>query len=153
MKRGACAVLAVLFVLGIGCAAWASVVEDDAKALAEKGAAHVKAVGKEKGTADIMDPKGEFKKGKLFLTLNDFSGVLLANPAFPGLVGQNHWNLKDPNGKYFIREAAEIAKTKGSGWLEYSFTNPDTKKIGPRKGWIQRVEGTDMFIMAPIVDK
>ncbi len=40
----------------------------------------------------------------------------------------------------------EIAKTKGSGWLEYNWVNPVTKKIQPKKAWIARVEGEDYFV-------
>ncbi len=97
-----------------------------------------------------MNPNGQFKEGKLFLTASDFNGLLMANGAFPTLVGQNHYNLRDGDGKYFIREAIELAKTKGGGWLEWVFTDQDTKKLAPRKAWIQRVEGMDIFIMAPV---
>lgn len=107
-------------------------------------------MAKKKGMTEIMNPKGKFRKGKLFLTANDYSGLCLANGAFPDLVGQNHLGLKDPDGKYFIREAINISKTKGSGWLEWQFTDPETKKLGNRKGWVQRVEGSDIFLMAQI---
>ncbi len=153
MKRNAFgAIVLAMLVFGTVYAAWAGV-EEDVKALSIKGANHVQEVGKEKGSADLMNPNGEFRKGHLFLTMTDYSGVLLANPAFPNLVGQNYWNLKDPNGKYFIREAITIAKTSGSGWLVYTFTDPETKKLGQRKAWILAIKGVDALIMAPIADK
>lgn len=153
MKRNAVgAVVLAMLVFGTAYSVWAGV-DEDVKTLALKGASHVQEVGKEKGSADLMSPNSEFRKGHLFLTMSDYSGMLLANPAFPGLVGQNHWNIKDPNGKYFIREGITIAKTKGSGWLEYTFTDPDTKKLGQRKAWIQAIKGMDAFIMAPVADK
>jgi hypothetical protein len=36
---------------------------------------------------------------------------------------------------------AELAKTKGSGWVNYSWTNPVTKKVGPKTTYIQVVDG------------
>ena len=151
-SKAVSAVVLAMLVFCTGYAAWAGV-DEDVKALAMKGADHVEKVGKDKGSADLMNPDGGFRKGHLFLTMSDYTGVLLANPAFPALVGHNHWDLKDPNGKYFIREAITIAKTKGSGWLEYTFTDPDTMKIGQRKAWIQAIKGMDAFIMAPVADK
>ena len=86
---------------------------DEAKALGEKAAVYVKANGKEKGIAEINNPKGQFVKGEMYVTANDFTGTVLANPMSPGLVGQNHIGLKDPDGKLFVKEMVEIAKTKG----------------------------------------
>ena len=123
---------------------------DDAKSLAEKAAAYIKANGKEKGFAEINDPKGRFVKGDIYVTVQDFNGVPLANPMFPKLIGQNHLDLKDANGKLWIRENIEVAKTKGGGWVTYSWTNPTTKKVQPKKAWVQRVEGTDMYTMCGV---
>jgi cytochrome c len=117
---------------------------DDAKALAEKSAAYVKANGKEKGVAEIGNPKGQFVKGDLYVALQDFNGVALANPMFPKLAGQNHLELKDANGKFFIKEFIETAR-KGGGWVTFAWTNPATKKVQAKKAWVQRVEGTDMY--------
>jgi cytochrome c len=83
-------------------------------------------------------------KGDLYVVLQDFNGVVLANGGNPGLVGQNHLALKDPDGKYFVKESVDIAK-KGSGWLEYSWVNPVSKKVQPKKSWIKKVEGMDVF--------
>lgn len=123
---------------------------DDAKALAEKSAAYVKANGKEKGIAEIGNPKGQFVKGDLYVTLQDFNGIALANPMNPKLHGQNHLELKDATGKPFIKDNIELAKTKGSGWVTYSWTNPATKKVQAKKAWVQRVEGTDMYTMSGV---
>jgi cytochrome c len=40
----------------------------------------------------------------------------------------------------------EVAKTKGGGWVDYSWVNPATKKVQPKKTWVQRVEGADMYV-------
>jgi signal transduction histidine kinase len=39
----------------------------------------------------------------MYVTPQDYAGHPIANPVSPGLVGQNHLELKDPNGKYFIK--------------------------------------------------
>jgi cytochrome c len=146
MKRGICCImfLAVAFFFGTVHAATL----EEAKALGEKAAAYVKANGKEKGAAEIGNLKGQFVKGEMYVTLQDYAGHPLANPMSPGLVGQNHLELKDPNGKYFIKECIDISKTKGGGWVEYTWVNPATKKVQPKKSWVQRVEGTEMYTLS-----
>jgi len=148
MKRIVCGIvfLAVTFFIGT---VYAATLEE-AKALGQKAAAYVKANGKEKGIAELGNPKGQFVKGELYVTSNDFNGVVLTNPTSPGLVGQNHIGLKDPNGKYFVKEMVEIAKTKGGGWLEYTWVNPATKKVQAKKAWVQRVEGMEVLTMCGV---
>jgi cytochrome c len=123
---------------------------DEAKALAKEAAAYVKANGKEKGVAEIANPQGKFVKGDLYVVIQDFNGINLANPKVPAMAGMNHLEMKDTNGKYFIKGMIEIAKTQGSGWYEYYFTNPATKKVQLKKSWVERVEGTDMYVLCGI---
>ncbi len=123
---------------------------DDAKALGEKAAAFVKANGKEKGAAEIGNPKGQFVKGDIYVTYHDLSGVTLANPVAPKLVGMNHIDLKDASGKLFVKDCIDTVKAKGSGWVTYTWTNPVTKKVQPKKSWVQRVEGTDTYTMCGV---
>jgi cytochrome c len=147
MKRAVCGLILVLAVVFMGFSFSSAGTPDEAKVLAEKAAAYVKANGKDKGIAEIMNVKGQFVKGDLFVVIQDFNGVNLGNPMQPKLAGQNHYELKDANGKYFIKEMIEVAKTKGSGWVTYVWTNPATKKVQTKKSWIQRVEGTDMYVL------
>jgi cytochrome c len=138
-------VLGILVVFGMVSLSWASTPEE-AKAFGEKAAAYFKANGKDKAVAEFNNPNGQFKKGDLYVFAQDFNGLMLANGGNPKLSGQNHFELKDPTGKFFVKEMIELAKTKGSGWVNYSWTNPQTKKVQPKKTWIQRVEGTDIYI-------
>ena len=137
--------LVTCVVFGMTLMAQASTLEE-AKALAEKGAAYVKANGKDKAIAEFNKPDGEFTKGDLYVFLQDFNGVILAHGGNPKLVGQSHLEVKDPTGKVFAKEMIEVVKSKGGGWVEYSWTNPATKKVQPKKTWVQRVEGMDMYV-------
>ena len=120
---------------------------EDAKAIAEKAIAFWKANGKDKAIAEFNNPKGQFVKGDLYVVVEAFDGVVLAHGGNLGLVGKSLFDQKDPTtGKYFVKEMIEIAKTKGSGWLEYNWVNPVTKKIGLKKSWIVRVEGEDYLV-------
>ena len=68
--------LVTCMVFGMTLMAQASTLEE-AKALAEKGAAYVKANGKDKAIAEFNKPDGEFVKGDLYVFLQDFSGLIL----------------------------------------------------------------------------
>jgi len=121
---------------------------DEAKALGIKAAAHVKTVGTDKAVKELNTPGNPFDKGEMYVTLHNLNGVFLSNPKVPALAGQNHFNLKDPNGKLFVQEMIGIAKTPGSGWITYTWSNPATKKAQPKKAWVQRVEGTDLYTLS-----
>ena len=146
MKKSFICIVMVAVLMSTVYAAYAGT-EDDAKALARRVASYLKENGKDKGVAEIMDPADRFKRGKFNVSVNDFNGVNLANVLFPTLVGQNHYTLKDADGKSFVKDAIAIAKTKGEGWLTLAFTNPDTKKIGKSNNYVLRVEGADMYVM------
>jgi len=123
---------------------------EQAKALAVKAAKFVEENGREKGIAEIGDPKGQFVKGDLYVVIQDTKGMCLANPVNPAMNGVDSFNLKDPTGKLFIQDMITIVKTTGSGWSSYTWTNPATKKLQPKKVWVQKVEGTDLYTLCGI---
>ena len=145
-------VVALVVVFGAVCILQAAPL-DDAKALAVKAAAYIKTNGKDKGVAEVNNPKGQFVKGDLYVTVTDFDGKLLAHPKQPQLVNvtpPNPATVKDATGKLFVMENTELAKTKGSGWVTFTWTNPTTGKVQPGKYWVQRVEGLDMYTMCGV---
>ncbi len=133
-----------IFLIGTACAVNAATF-DEAKALAEKAATFWKANGQQKAVAEINNPKGLFTKGELYVTAGDFSGLHLANGGNPKLVGMNLLEQKDPNGKTYVKDLIAAAK-KGGGWVEFTWTNPATKKVQPKKVWVTRVPGEDIYV-------
>ena len=51
----------------------------------------------------------------------------------PKMVGKNMMELRDGNGKFHIKERMEAAKKGTSGWQDFTFFNPVTKKIEPKR--------------------
>jgi cytochrome c len=143
-KMVVCLVFAAFALAFIGQIAYASP-KEDAMALAEQAVKYFKANGKEKTVAEIHDPKGQFWKDDLYVFIQDFNGVHVANGGNPKLVGLNHFELKDPNGVFLAKEMIQVAKTKGSGWVDYSWVNPATKKIQPKTTYVKRIEDTNYF--------
>jgi signal transduction histidine kinase len=147
MKKVAVWSLAVLLVMVfVSATSVFAATPDEVKAMVDKAAAFFKANGKAKTIDEINNPKGQFVKGDLYVFMNDVNGTVLANGGNPKLVGQNHLELKDPSGKLFNKESAETAKTKGSGWIDYMWANPVTKKFQPKTVWVQKIEGTEFYL-------
>jgi signal transduction histidine kinase len=113
---------------------------DEAKALVEKAAAFYKANGKEKAFAEFSNPKGQFVKGELYIFVNDLQGMTLAHGGNQKLVEKNVYELKDADGKQFIKEFTDVAKSKGSGWVDYKWTNPVTKKVDEKTTFVKKVD-------------
>jgi cytochrome c len=139
MKRVLVITLAVSFVIGLVFASGAVASQKDAKALVEKAAAFVKANGKDATIKEINLAKGQFDKGELYVFAYDMSGKIIAHPKNPKLIGKDLLNVPDPDGKMFRKEIVDVAKTKGTGWVDYRYTNPETKKIEAKTTYVVKV--------------
>lgn len=143
---------ALTLVLGIALPAFAADergTAPEAKALVERGVAHIKEVGKEKAFADFT-AGGKWSDRDLYIFVYDFKGTNLAFGNKPQMVGKDLSELKDGNGKPLIKDLIEIAKTKGSGWYDYVFSDPISKKMLPKSSYVVKVPGSDALIGAGI---
>lgn len=113
---------------------------DQATAMVKKGVAFIKAQGKDKGYAEIISKTGQFRFEDLYLTVYGLDGVVRAHGANEKMVGKNLLELKDVDGKAFVKERMELAHTKASFWQDYKFTNPETKKIEPKSMYCEKLE-------------
>lgn len=111
----------------------------EAKAMVEKAQAYIKENGKEKSLAEISNLKGKFIDRDLYLFAYDFKGVNLAHGANNNLIGKNLLILQDPDGKFVIKDLIETAR-KGSGWYDYKWTNPLTKKVEGKTSYVVKID-------------
>ena len=116
------------------------VTANEAIAMVKKGVAYIKANGRAKGVAEISNKQGQFVDRDLYLTVFDLGGTNKAHGANDKLIGKNMLELKDIDGKEFVRERMELAKTKGAFWQDYKFVNPVTKKVEPKSMYCERLE-------------
>jgi signal transduction histidine kinase len=138
MKKIIAAILINLLLASFSFAAGGTA--DEAKALVNKAVAYVKAEGKENAFAEFTNQKGKFVDRDLYIFAVDFNGVTLAHGGNAKLVGKELSGLKDADGNYFIKKFIELAKTKGSGWVDYKWVNPVTKKIESKATYVQKVD-------------
>jgi signal transduction histidine kinase len=64
--------------------------------------------------------------------------VTLAHGANPRMQGKNLIDLRDADGKYFMKERMEILKKKDKGWQDYKFVNPVTQKIENKSMYFEK---------------
>ncbi|HEX8947853.1 MAG TPA: cache domain-containing protein [Dissulfurispiraceae bacterium] len=112
----------------------------EAEALVKKAIAYTKQVGKAKAMAEFSNTKGKFIDRDLYVFVYDTKGTVLAHGQNPKMVGKNLFEVKDPDGKQYVKERIELVKAKGKGWQEYKFSNPLTKKIEAKKAYIEKYE-------------
>jgi len=74
------------------------------------------------------------------------TATLLALPTNPKLVGKNMYEIPDADGKYYRKEVVQIAKIKGSGWVDYKYLNPVSKKIESKTTYVLKID--DVIICA-----
>ncbi len=119
-----------------------NVTTKEAEAMVKKGVAFIKANGKERGYAEITSKQSQFTDRDLYLVVYRLDGTPMAHGANEKMVGRNLIELKDIDGKEFVRERVELAKTKGTFWQDYKFPNPVTKKVEAKSMYCERVEDT-----------
>lgn len=114
--------------------------KDAAVALVEKAVAYVKKNGVEAACRNFADPKGGFIQGDLYVFVQDMQAKMICHATNPRLNGKDLSQLKDVDGKQFSQEMADLARSKGSGWVDYQWVNPTTKAIEPKASYVERVD-------------
>ncbi|BDU75512.1 cache domain-containing protein [Mesoterricola sediminis] len=114
-----------------------------AETLVKRAVAYAKANGMEKLIKETN--QGVFHVGsgsELYIFIYDLNGVVKAiGYNTQELVGKNRWDLKDPDGKFIIREFVSLAKAKGSGWVDYKYPNPLSGKMEQKTSYIVLCDG------------
>lgn len=119
---------------------------DEAKAMVDAAVEHVKKVGHEQAFKDFSDKSNKaWQKKDLYVFAYNMEGVNLGHGANDKLIGKNLIELKDPNGKPLIQELRATAQ-KGSGWVEYDWPHPQSKKIESKVSFVRKLANFDGFV-------
>ncbi len=136
-----------MMIVGFGSGAFAADfgTAEEAKAMVAKAAAFYKANGKEKFLAEASNPKGQFVDRDLYVVPYSIDGIRLAHPYNQKLVGSSVLDAVDFDGKEYGKEEVALIKTKGSGWVDYKFTDPTTKKLAAKSFYVEKIDD-QMFL-------
>jgi signal transduction histidine kinase len=136
------------FVLSLGIPAAAQKADSkkgtaaEATAMVDKAIAHIKKAGREKAFADFNNKTGPFTDRDLYVVVYDMKGKVLAHGANEKMIGKDVIDLRDNDGKYFVKERVEMM-SKGpdaKAWQDYKFMNPVSKQIEPKSMYLRRYE-------------
>ncbi len=114
----------------------------EATAMVQKAIAHIKKVGRDKAFADFNTKSGAFTDRDLYVVVYDMKGKVLAHGANEKMIGKDVIELRDNDGKFFVKERVEMMSKApdAKGWQDYKFMNPVSRSIEPKQMYLQRYE-------------
>lgn len=111
----------------------------DAQAMLAKAVEFYKANGQAKAFAAFDDTKGKFVDRDIYIFVSDLNAKILSHGANPALIGKNMSELKDSDGKQFMKELVDKAKSSNTGSIDYKWTNPTSKKVEGKTAFFQKI--------------
>lgn len=108
------------------------------QALVDKAAALVDKEGKA-AFVEFRKKGSEWFHGSTYLFAYDMNANVLLNPAFPKREGTNVMGKRDANGKLLHVAIINVAKTKGSGWVDYMFPKPGQTRPSKKWAYVKKV--------------
>jgi signal transduction histidine kinase len=89
-----------------------------------------------------MDKAGGYMDRDLYVVVLDKQGVFKMHSAKPSLNGRSGLDMKDPDGKEFMKD---IVKVKGTGWVNFKWPDPlDNNK--PKDKALYVIETGDVYV-------
>jgi len=113
--------------------------KEEAVAMVKRVQDKFKKDGPEATFAAVTNKAPEFNDRDLYPFIYRLDGVNVAHGARPSLVGKKLLNLKDPDGVPLIRQMIDVAKEKGSGWIDYKWPNPITNAIEDKTSYFEKM--------------
>jgi signal transduction histidine kinase len=111
---------------------------EKAMALVRRGIAYMRQHGERQAFADFSRKDGGFVDGDYYLIAFDRPGMMLANGGNPALVGKDQSGQRDADGKPMTMAMIDTALTRGSGWVDYRWTNPRTGTVQRKSSYAER---------------
>jgi len=115
-------------------------------ALVDKAAALIERDG-EKAFAEFRKKGSEWLQGTTYIFVDDMEGRIVCHPVQPDLEGKAALDMKDANGKEFVREMIELLKTKDAGWVEYAWTKPGATTPSKKLGYVKKTKLGDKPVL------
>ena len=101
----------------------------------------------ENAFAEFRKKDSEWFRGDVYVFVDDMEGKNLCHPVKPDLEGKSLLDMKDANGKEFVREMIELLKTKDAGWVEYAWTKPGATTPSKKLGYVKKAKLGDKPVL------
>ena len=116
------------------------------EALVNKAAALVNSKGKA-ALNEFRQRGSEWWSGDVYVFAYAPDGTVLLNPAFPAREGKSYHGEKDRKGKAFHDELMKVARTKGSGWVDYWLPKPGQTEPSQKWSYVMRVKTEGVLLV------
>jgi len=123
----------------------AEILSEAYQLLLQEGQAENKTYTKNELRNIMSELNNEIYADDLYFFIYDLEGNTVSLPPTPNLEGENRMDLQIQDRK-LLEEMINLVKSKGSGRLSYPYINPDNGMIETKYGYLQKIEGTDMFV-------
>lgn len=110
----------------------------EAVAMVKRAASYLQAKGREEAFRHFNDPAGGFVDRDLYIAVIEPNGTMLAHGGNRRLIGKSLLDIKDADGKPFIRALLDAAQKQGSGWVDYKWPNPVTGQIEAKTSYVEK---------------
>ena len=112
---------------------------DEAVAMVKRVQVRFLRDGPEKTFAAVTAQDPAFRDRDLYVYIMNYDCVIQAHAARKELVGKSLWDFRDQDGIYPARNTVETARTKGSGWIDYRWTNPKTGQVEAKSTYVEKL--------------
>jgi len=114
---------------------------DEAQKMVKDGVEFVQAHGRNAFIAEVCkQEKSQFIDRDLYFSVYDTDYKFVANGANQRLIGVDGKVLKDSDGKLFVVDIVNMAKSRGSGWVDYKWPHPLTKEVQSKSVYLEIVD-------------
>lgn len=111
----------------------------DARTMLDRAVAEINTAGADKAFAEFDQKSGTFNTGELYVFVFGLDGKYEATGANPTLVGTDASALTDAEGHQIVQQMIEIARTAGSGKVNYVWLNRADNRIEHKMSLIELV--------------
>jgi cytochrome c len=122
--------------------------KEEAQQWVKKAIDFYKKAGKAVALAEFTNPKGPFIEEDMYVFVLNLKGTMLAHGVNEKYIGLDFCDVKDSDGRSFIREIVEVGNTKGSGFVDYKWYNPMTKEDQEKHVYFEKVD--DLIICSGV---
>lgn len=127
--------------------------KEECIAKTKEAAALVKEIGLPAVLEKLNDPQGPFVwKDTYVFCINSETGVMLAHPVTPKLIGKMLKGIKDSKGKMFFIQFINMGNDHGEGWVSYMWPKPGEPSPSPKISYVYKVPGEDALMIAGIYE-
>lgn len=108
----------------IGCGYYPDATRKRVVDLVRKGYHFMKTHGLSESERAFRDPgSSEYRYGDLSLFVYDLKGKVIVHGTNTELIGQNHLDHKDDDGRLYVRDMIQEARYGGGGWIDVKMKN------------------------------